>query len=70
MMKSTEDEIVQTHQTDVVTILTSKTIDEEVFLFCTLIIGAKENDCSNALEDMLDVVEIVSGCASTTSVGV
>lgn len=70
MMKPTDGQIVQTHQADVVDIPTSKTIDEEVFLYCTLIIGAKENNCSNALEDMLDVVEIYSGCASTTSAGV
>ena len=70
MTKTTEDEIVQTRQTDVVTILTSKTLDEEVCLFSALIIGTNENDCSNALEDMVDVVEVFSGCASMTSVGV
>ena len=57
-------------QTDVVDVSTSKSILEKPFLFCLLVVVKEEKVCSNTLEDIVDVVEIFSGCASMASVRV
>lgn len=67
MIQKPERDLVQT---DAVDISTSKSILEKPFLFCTLIAEQKEKVCLNTLEDMVDVVQIFSGCATIATANV